>query len=68
MRSCYAAAPVCTSTPMIDPNEYTNRTGEVDLVRLSDGVSRFVLLEPCASGWDVDFPEASKRLRPFPCE
>jgi hypothetical protein len=52
---------------MIDPNEYTNRTGEVDLLRVFEG-SRFILTESCASGWDVDFPEASKRLRPYPCE
>ena len=67
MRSCHAAAPVCKATPMINSNDVTNEDGLIDLLRVFEG-SRFILTESCASGWDVDFPEASQRLRPYPCE
>lgn len=52
---------------MLNPNDVTNEDGLSDLLRVFEG-SRFILTESCASGWDVDFPEASQRLRPYPCE
>ncbi len=67
MRSCHSTDPVCTSTPMMRRSDLVNEDGLIDLLRVFEG-SRFVLTDTCSTGWDVDFPEASKRLRPFPCE
>lgn len=52
---------------MMRRSDLVNEDGLIDLLRVFEG-SRFVLTDTCSTGWDVDFPEASKRLRPFPCE
>ena len=52
---------------MMRRSDLGTEDGLIDLLRVFEG-SRFILTESCASGWDVDFPEASKRLRPYPCE
>ena len=67
MFACCSPGPVCASTPMLRRSDLVNEDGLIDLLRVFEG-SRFVLTDTCSTGWDVDFPEASRRLRPYPCE